>query len=445
MQRTYIIFVLFCLCATIALAQNHQVDESKSYKKRVLEVAELELLFSYYEQDGSNAAVTGGVGTEALNDITPTIVYTVPLSDDNVLSFEAGVSAYTSASSSNLNPFDGGSSPDPFAASSGASQSDQLIRLNTTFSHSSDDRNRVWNMTLSLSNEYDYTSFGLSGGLTKIFNEGNTQLNLSGSTFFDKWNPQYPIELRAFANGGSAGEEDEDEGDEILFDLNKATITGNTDYNPIFSFFQNKSRNSYAVGMGISQILSPRLQVSFSADLMAQQGLLSSPMQRVYFADREDSFVDGFQLADAIELLPDSRFKIALGNHTNYYVNERIVLKYYLRLYTDNWGVNSITTSLKVPIKLFDSFSIYPKYRYYTQSDAEYFSPFEENLSTQKFYTSDFDLSKFQSHQYGVGFSYNPVFPFLSIKNIYLEYNHYSRRKSELKADIISFGMKFSL
>ena len=73
-----------------------QVDSL--YKKRVLEKMEVELLSSYYTQDGSNAAVTGGIGSEALTDVTPTIVVSMPLNADDVLTLDLGISAYTSAS-----------------------------------------------------------------------------------------------------------------------------------------------------------------------------------------------------------------------------------------------------------------------------------------------------------------------------------------------------------
>ena len=58
-------------------------DSTSTYKKRVLETAEVDFLASYYSQDGENAAVSGGIGTEKLTDITPTIVVAIPLNDDN--------------------------------------------------------------------------------------------------------------------------------------------------------------------------------------------------------------------------------------------------------------------------------------------------------------------------------------------------------------------------
>jgi hypothetical protein len=68
-----------------------------------------------------------------LSDIASNIVVAVPLNDDDVLTFDVGISA-SSASSSNINPYDesgasGSSSPTPWQASSGASRSDQLASL----------------------------------------------------------------------------------------------------------------------------------------------------------------------------------------------------------------------------------------------------------------------------------------------------------------------------
>ena len=100
-------------------------QDNTLYKKRVLESSEIDLLFSYYDQDGQNAAVTGGEGTEELTDATSTIVLRMPMNEDDVLTVDVGLSAYTSASSSNVNPLDGGNgNVTPFDASSGESRKD---------------------------------------------------------------------------------------------------------------------------------------------------------------------------------------------------------------------------------------------------------------------------------------------------------------------------------
>jgi hypothetical protein len=80
-------------------------DSTTTFKKRVLENTEVDVLLSYYNQDGVHSAVNGGIGSEKLSDIQ-NIVVAVPLNDDDVLTFDVGISAYTSASSSNINPYD---------------------------------------------------------------------------------------------------------------------------------------------------------------------------------------------------------------------------------------------------------------------------------------------------------------------------------------------------
>lgn len=411
-----------------------------AYKKRVLESTEVDFLSSYYTQDGKNAAVTGGTGTEKLTDVTPTIVVSIPLNDDDVLTIDAGVSAYTSASSSNINPFDGGGQANAFQASSGASSSDMWANFNGTYSHSSDDRNDIWTAKLSASTEYDYSSIGFGGSYTKLFNEKNTELSLHANVYLDTWRPIYPYELRPFGSGGSGI-------NDALF--RHYTITGNTAYNPAFSEFQDKGRNSYSAGINFSQILSKKAQATLMLDVVQQNGLLSTPFQRVYFADVQDSYIQNFHLADAIEQLPDTRLKIALGGRLNYYLNERFVLKTFYRFYTDDWGITSHTASLEVPFKMTDKFTLYPSYRYYNQTAADYFAPYEAHLSSEQYYTSDYDLSKFSANQFGIGVSYTDIFTKFSIwslrlKSIDLKYNYY-KRSTGFSANIISGGFKFIL
>ncbi len=438
MKNSKTIFsIIAFLIFSISYAQQTQ-DSVKTYKKRVLETTEVDFLTSYYSQDGDNAAVSGGLGTEDLTDFTGTFVVSIPLNDDDVLTIDAGVSAYTSASSSNVDPFDSGQPADPFVASSGASSSDVWSNLTGSYSHSSDDRNTIVSGKLSVSSEYDYFSLGFGGGLTKLFNEKNTEVSINANVYLDKWNAIYPSELRPFASGANGLANG-------LFTNN--TITGNTNYAPIFNEFSDESRNSYSVAFGFSQILSKNLQGSLALDFVQQQGLLSTPFQRVYFSDVADSFIDNFQLADAIEQLPDSRFKVAAGGRLNWYINETFVVRTFYRYYYDDWGINSHTASVEVPIKLTDKFTVYPSYRYYQQSAADYFYGYEEALSTDTFYTSDYDLSKYSANQFGMGVSYTDIFTKmhiwkLGLKSIDLKFYKYDR-DTTFSSSIVTAGFKF--
>lgn len=426
------------LTACLSFAQENPDADAEVFKKRVLENTEIDLLAGYYSQDGGNAAVTGGRGTEELTDIAPTIVVSVPLNADDVLTIDAGISAYTSASSSNVNPFDGKGPADPFTASSGASASDVWANFIGSYSHSSDDRNAIWSGKLSVSTEYDYFSAGVGGSYTRLFNEKNTEISLNANVYLDTWNAIYPYELRPFSEGGSGV-------DNYLFSI----IEGGVAYNPSFTEFDSETRNSYSLGLNFSQVLSKNLQGSLALDLVQQEGLLSTPFQRVYFKDKEDAFIENFHLADDIERLPDTRFKVAVGGRLNYYINEMFVIRSYYRFYTDDWGIQSNTASIEIPVKISQQFTLYPSYRYYDQTAADYFAPYEEHLSTEEFYTSDYDLSEYNTDQFGMGIKYTDIFTKfhvweLALKSIEMRYHHYERNTG-LTSDLLSGGFNFIL
>ncbi|MCR8668181.1 DUF3570 domain-containing protein [Aestuariibaculum sp. M13] len=479
-MKKILVIAVFCF-AVNAFAQ----DSTAVYKKRVLESTEVDFLTSYYTQDGNNASVTGGIGTEKLTDFTPTIVVSVPLNADDVLTVDAGISAYSSASSSNLNPFDSSSGASagggddledddvfntngpigsPWVASSGASQSDVWGSVTIDYSHSSDDRNTILNVDASFASEFDYSSIGFGGGITKLFNDKNTTLNVSGKVYLDSWRPRYPTELDSYyeSNGNlnNGFFQNVPIYDQLGNEINKNGVVA---WKPVMSpFIEDKSRNSYSVSVSFSQILSRNMQFSLFFDLVQQKGWLSNPMQRVYFGDVGNFYMgnpssipnytsttnkDVFQLADDIERLPDSRFKIPVGMRLNYYLNEMFVLRTYYRYYSDDWGITSHTAEVEVPIKISSKFTLYPSYRYYTQTAADYFAPYEMNLSTSEFYTSDYDLSEFNANQYGFGVNYTDIFAKAHIwkfglKSIDLKYNNY-KRNTGLKANIVSAGFKF--
>ncbi|WP_439131100.1 DUF3570 domain-containing protein [Polaribacter sp.] len=461
-----------------------QKDSTNVYKKRVLETTEVDFIASYYVQNGDNASVTGGIGNEFLTDAASSIIISMPLNADDLLTIDAGISAYTSASSSNGNPFDStGASGNryddddeyddksrakaantigsPWVASSGASKSDVWSTVNIDYSHTSDDRNFTWNANTSFASEYDYTSVGFGGGLLKQFNEKNTTFGINAKVYLDNWSPVYPTELKSYKLVNGNLKQGFFTGITILDQNGNAS----TNWKPLdgkFNVIQNKARNTYAVSVSFSQILSKNAQISIFLDVINQQGWLANPLQRVYFKDVANYYIgnassisnytfsnnkDVFQLADDIERLPHSRIKIPLGMRFNYYVNETFVVRTYYRYYFDNWGLQSHTASLEVPIKISDKFTLYPAYRFYTQTAANYFAPYDQHLSTEKYYTSDYDLSPFNSNQFSFGFSYTDIFAKthlykLGLKSLDLKYYRYDRNTT-FGSNLVNVALKF--
>ncbi|HMQ44344.1 MAG TPA: DUF3570 domain-containing protein, partial [Mariniflexile sp.] len=285
-------------------------------------------------------------------------------------------------------------------------------------------------------------------------------LGVNTKIYLDTWMPKYPTELDSYLEVNGNLNQGFFEGITIL-DQNGNASTG---WNPIsgFKLIDNKGRNSYSLSFSFSQILNKNAQVSLFFDVVQQKGWLSNPMQRVYFADVANYFIgnassinnytspnnkDVFQLADDIERLPDTRFKMPFGLRFNYYFNEVVTMRTYYRYYFDDWGIKSHTASIELPIKISSKFTLYPTYRYYNQTAADYFAPFDENISTNQYYTSDYDLSKFNANQYGFGIGYTDIFTKshiwkLGLKSIDLKYNNY-KRNTGLNANIVSAGVKF--
>ena len=74
-----------------------------------------------------------------------------------------------------------------------------------------------------------------------------------------------------------------------IFDQNGAI---SNDYLPSkFAPVTSVNRNSYSASFAFSQVLTKNFQFSVFFDVLQQQGLLSSPYHRTYFADKAHYYV----------------------------------------------------------------------------------------------------------------------------------------------------------
>ena len=99
MQLKLKIFALFFVVSFGAFAQDDPSDSTKIDLKNI----EVSFIGSYYEQDGNHSPVTGGIGTEQLDNVAPSIVVVVPIDTVREVSFNGGIDVYSSASSDNIN------------------------------------------------------------------------------------------------------------------------------------------------------------------------------------------------------------------------------------------------------------------------------------------------------------------------------------------------------
>lgn len=384
-----------------AFSQSNQYPDS-AYTKRQLTFEEANIVSSYYNQDGDHSAVTGGIGTEKLSDISNSIDLKLSLYDKHghKHSFlgEIGVDHYTSASSDKIDP----------NTISSASHADTRIYPSLGWTVENEQKGTTLGAGLSYSYEFDYQSYGANISFAKKTNNRMGEFSAKLQGFMDQVSLIYPVELRT-ANGGGRREEEDD--------------------------YATTPRNSVSGNLGWSQIINKRFQVSLEAEMVYQQGYLGLPFHRVYFNDQTVH----------VENLPSSRLKIPLGIRANYFIGDKLILRTWYRYYHDDWGINSNALQVETVVKLTPFFSITPFYRFYQQSAVNYFASYEMHTGADIYYTSNYDLSKFNSIFFGAGFRIAPpngVFKIQHLNAIEVRYGHY-QKTTGMNSNIISLNLKF--
>ena len=381
-------------------AQSFVIDSTKIYKKKALSFEEANIMSSYYHQEGNHSAITGGVGTEKLSDFANVIDLKLNRYDGRGKKYtygaEFGIDYYTSASSDKID-----------AKVSSASSSDVRFYPSVNYSVENEKTGVGLGGNLAFSKEYDYTSIGGGFNFNKKSKNQNTEFSAKANVFFDTYSQIVPTEFRA---------------DLPARQQRKGEIG-------------NAARNSFDLSMTLSQVMSKRFQMALTLDLAYQSGLLSTPFHRVYFDD-------GSLLR---ETLPGTRFKVPIGLRANYFMGEKFVIRSFYRYYQDDWGLTSHTIHVELPYKVTPFTSISPFYRYYRQSKIDYFAPYQENKSGAEFFSSDYDLSGFDSQFYGVGVRHTPfktIANLFAISQVELRGALYNRSDG-LSAGIVTLHIQF--
>lgn len=389
--------------AALILFLNVSKAQTDSTKYRKLKIDEVNFVTSYYHQNGQNSAVTGGIGDERLDDSGNSIDLQLSKFDKknnkHIFGIELGVDVYSSASSDKIDP----------STISSASSGDVRVSPSASYLFENTKHNYSLGGGLSFSNEFDYTSVGANVLYSKASKDKNTEFSAKASVFLDTWKVILPVELRPAS--------------------------------PNFQYKQGDSapRNSYNIALGLTQVINQRLQMSVLTDIGYQKGLLGTAYQRVYFKDNGDNAYS--------EKLPDNRFKLPIGIRANYFLGDRFILRGFYRYYTDSWKLTAHTAELEVPYKITPFMSIAPFYRFNSQSGVEYFKPYKEHMLSDKesYYTSDYDLSKFTSHLFGLNFrmtSVNGIFGIKQLNTLEMRYSYYSR-STDLTSHLITLALKF--
>ena len=403
-------------CMFLSAFSQYQVLDTNEYRNQKLHLEEINLVSGYYNQDGNHSAVTGGIGTQKLSDVS-NIIELKFVQWDNMthnkysLDFEGGVDHHTAASQA-------------FVSKTGASkQGGTRIYPSLNWKVEKENKTTI-GFGLSYSNEFNYHSYGANFQWGKASKNNNTEVSFKAQAFFDQVTLIEPSEFAPKVTPGVIS---------TYTTASGRVVT--TSSSASSSKIPTSPRTTFSGSLILSQVVNKDVQVALITDAVAQQGLLSLPFHRVYF--NNDSA--------RIENLPGTRFKFPVGIRLNYFMGDKVIIRSYYRFYSDSWGIVSHTASIEVPYKVTPFVSLAPFYRFYSQTASVYFAPYQAHVLSDKYYTSNYDLSAFTSQFIGLNVRLTPkngVFHMPFFNMIELRYGHYIQTTG-LLADNIGVNLRF--
>ena len=407
-------------------AFSQSADHTDSvYETKPLRIDEVNLVSSYYTQEGNHSAVTGGVGNEHVVDMSNGLdvkfVGWDARNNKHSLGLELGYDHHTAASSA-------------YVSKTGAS-STKGTRVYPSINWTvENNKGNSFGLGMYLSSEYNYKSFGLDVHTSKKISS-NTEINGKFIAFFDQVKMIYPSELiptntNTNTSGGGTSTYTTASGNTVSYGGGEGE--GGSEKHGYR--IPSSGRNTYSASITLSQIINTKLQLSLMLDLTSQNGYLGLPFHRVYFTDGKEQ----------VENLPYVRNKLPIGLRLNYFMTDNVILRTYYRFYIDNWGLTSHTGELEVPVKITPFFSVSPFFRYYTQTAVKYFAGYGLHNTNDKYFTSNYSLSALTSQFLGIGVHLAPPKGIFDqhISALELRAGHYTQ-STDLSSNVISLALTF--
>ncbi|MCP5170367.1 MAG: DUF3570 domain-containing protein [Hahellaceae bacterium] len=226
--------------------------------------------------------------------------------------------------------------------------------------------NRDWAYTAGTygSIEYDYSSFGLNGSISRYLNNKNTTLNFGLSGSMDTITPEggLPTGLGRMPVPGN-GKSD------AAFDAEYASSRSGSD----------DSKTVVDVLFGVTQVINRQTIMQFNYGLSSVSGYMTDPFKVLSVIDDAQGANYGGNLKGAdgnsiylYEQRPDTRTKHALYWQTKYMLDNGDVVDGSYRFATDDWGITSHTFDVRYRWALGQQY-LEPHVRYYMQSEADFY------------------------------------------------------------------------
>jgi hypothetical protein len=139
--------------------------------------------------------------------------------------------------------------------------------------------------------------------------------------------------------------------------------------------------------------------LGFGFDVITDEGYLNNPYRSIYYLCGSARCADG-------EVYPNTHTTYAAAVRAIYYLPYRASIKGEYRVFNDTWGVTASNYELVYTHPIVPNWILDLKYRYYTQTHADFYSDLFPFQNAQNYMARDKELSTFTNQTLGIGASY---------------------------------------
>tara|TARA_R110002110_G_scaffold415561_2_gene650920 strand:+ start:136325 stop:137479 length:1155 start_codon:yes stop_codon:yes gene_type:complete len=158
--------------------------------------------------------------------------------------------------------------------------------------------------------------------------------------------------------------------------------------------------------LGVSQILTPEMIMSVNYELVTEEGYLNNPYRSYRYLSNPLDPAAGYQFAQ--EVYPDTRTSDSAMLRVLYYLPWRATVGGSYRFFTDDWGIAAHNVQLSYTHTLRKNWIFDVKYRYYQQSEADFYQDLFlfASQDDKDYRARDKELSEFNDHTLSLHIAY---------------------------------------
>ncbi|WP_417514148.1 DUF3570 domain-containing protein [Marinobacter sp.] len=166
------------------------------------------------------------------------------------------------------------------------------------------------------------------------------------------------------------------------------------------NFSEDADRRNFQ--LGVSQVLTRNMLVGLDLEVVTDEGFLQNPYRQNRYLDPNDATSFLYQP----ERYPETRTSTSVAARAIYHLPYRASIRGEYRHFSDTWGIGAHTLELGYVHALNERWTLEGSVRYYSQSEADFYSDLFAFENSQTHLARDKEMSSFSGTTLGAGAVY---------------------------------------